>query len=120
MKDEHGNIMTEKQILKITLDLLSDICCLLYETESDASIAAAYMADSLMKYIQVIYRGDDVLLASADYSNYEKNIYDEYQKNDTKLKLVQDETLELCPHGKPVKYNLCYSCNIGRLEESKL
>lgn len=75
MKDENGNEMSDKDIIKESLDLMSDVCCLLFETNSDQAIAAAYMADSLIKYLQVIYRGDDVLSAAADYTGYENNVY---------------------------------------------
>jgi len=75
MKNENGIEMTEKEILKEALDLMSDVCCLLYETQSDKAVAAAFMADSLIKYLQVIYRDDDVLSAAADYTAYEENVY---------------------------------------------
>ncbi len=75
MIDENGNEMSEKVIIKESLDLLSEVCCLLFETESPEAIAAAYMADSLIKYLQCIYRDDDVLLASTDYAKYENDVY---------------------------------------------
>jgi len=75
MKDENGNEMTEKDILKDSLELMADVCGLLFETNSEECHAAAFMADSLIKYLQVIYRGDNVLSASADYTSYENEIY---------------------------------------------
>ncbi len=75
MKNENGIEMPEKDILQEALELMSHVCCLLFETESDKAVAAAFMADSLLKYLQVIYRDDDVLSASADYTAYEENVY---------------------------------------------
>jgi hypothetical protein len=72
MINEHGKEMTEKEILKEALNLMGEVCCLLFETESDQAKASAFMADSLIKYLQVIVRDDDVLLAAADYSAYEE------------------------------------------------
>ena len=72
MKDENGKVMTEDEKLKAALDLLSDACCILFETQHEPSHALAFMVDSALKYGQVIYRGDDVLSAAADYSAYEE------------------------------------------------
>ena len=75
MQNEHGTEMTEVEIIREAMNLLADVNCLLYETKSPEAIAAAWMADCLLKYLQVIHRGDDVLLASADYTSYESQIY---------------------------------------------
>lgn len=75
MINENGKKMTEKEILKESLDLMANVLCLLFETKSHKSVAAAFMADSLIKYLQVIYRGDDVLRASADYTAYEEEVF---------------------------------------------
>ena len=85
MKDEHGIEMDEKKILRESMDLMSDVCCLLFETESDKAHAAAFMADSLIKYLQVIHRDDNVLSASADYTAYEQEYLDK-EYLDKKLK----------------------------------
>lgn len=80
MKDEFGKEMTDKDIIKAALGEMSNVVALLYETESDAAVAAGFMADSLIKYLQVIYHGDDVLLASADYNAYEQKVYERNHK----------------------------------------
>ena len=71
MQDENGKKVTEKEKLKYALDHLSESLCLLYETETDVGHALAFMVDSAVKYGQVVYRGDNVLSASADYTRYE-------------------------------------------------
>jgi len=86
VKNEHGIEMTEKEIIKEAMNLLADVCCLLYETESPEAIAAAWMSDCLIKYLQVIHRGDNLLLASADYNEYEAGITaDTLNKNTQKF-----------------------------------
>ena len=75
MKDENGEEMPEKQILKECMDLMGNVCCLLFETDCDEAHAAAFMADTLLKYITVIYREDNILLAAADYNGYEEGVY---------------------------------------------
>lgn len=72
MKNEHGIEMTEKEIIGESLKLMADVCCLLFETETDEGHAGAYMADSLLKYLQVVHREDDVLMAACDYTAYEE------------------------------------------------
>jgi len=47
--------MTEEEILKDAIGLLSDACCLLYELESEQGIAAAYMANAVIKYADAIH-----------------------------------------------------------------
>ncbi len=73
MKDENGKILTEGEKIKEALEHLSEACCFLFETESDAANALAFMVDAALKYGQVIYRGDNVLMAAADYNAYEEN-----------------------------------------------
>lgn len=75
MNDENGNVMSEKDIIREALDLMSDVLFLLYETESDNAKAACWMADSLSKFMTVLFNNGDVLLASADYSSYENKLY---------------------------------------------
>lgn len=75
MKNENGIEMSEKDILHETLGLMADVCSLLFETQSDKAVAAAFMADSLIKYLQVIYRDHDVLRAACDYEAYEHEVY---------------------------------------------
>ncbi len=72
--DETGLEMTEKDILKEALELMSEVLGLLFETKTTAGNSAGFMADSLIKYLQVIYRDDDILLASADYTAYEEEV----------------------------------------------
>lgn len=81
MKNENGKEMTEKEIIKECLDLVSEVCCLLFETESKESHAAAFMADNLIKYLQVIYRDDRILDATCDYEKYEHRHYLKSKKN---------------------------------------
>jgi len=75
MRDETGNEMTESELLKESITLISNVCCLLWETRNPDSHAAAIMADSLLKYLQVIYREDNVLKAFVDYNTYENEVY---------------------------------------------
>ena len=75
MKDENGIEMTEDQILEEACELMSEVCCLLYETTEEASHAAAFMADSCLKYLQAIKHGYNVLSAAADYSAFEEEVY---------------------------------------------
>lgn len=75
MRDENGIEMTEDQLLEEALNLMSDVCCLLYETENETSHAAAFMADNLIKYLQVVRRGHNILSAAADYNAYEEEVY---------------------------------------------
>jgi len=90
MIDENGIEMTEQDILQAAIELMGEVLCLLYETESPQGNAAGFMADSLTKYLQVIIRGDDVLSASADYTAYEEEVYrkrqEEIKKNKEKMK----------------------------------
>ncbi len=74
MLDETGRELTEKELLKEALELMSDVCCLLFETESTQGHACAFMADSLIKYMQVVYRDDDVLRAACNYEEYENEV----------------------------------------------
>lgn len=71
MQNEHGIEMTEKDILSKALGLMADVCILLFETQSAHCVAAAFMADSLLKYI-VIHKDRDVLSAAADYQAFEE------------------------------------------------
>lgn len=75
MKDIDGSEMSEAKILEEACNLMADVCCLLYETTEDVSHAAAFMADNLLKYLQVVKRGDNVLSAAADYTTYEEEVY---------------------------------------------
>jgi hypothetical protein len=63
MKDENGKEMSEEQILEEACDLLANVCCLLFELESDAGIAAACFADSTLRYTQAILKGHDPRLS---------------------------------------------------------
>ena len=82
MIDENGIVLTEKEIIKDIMDMLSEALCPAYELESDDGYALAWMIDCALKYAQVIYRDDNVLSASADYTRYEENM-----ANMKKLKL---------------------------------
>jgi hypothetical protein len=66
--------MSEKDILKEALELMADVCSLLFETESEVGKGAAFMADALLKYINVIHKDGDVLSAAADYQAYEERL----------------------------------------------
>lgn len=75
MQDENGKEMTEEQLLDEAAQIMGDVCCFLFETESAEGHAAAFMADCLLKYLQVAKRGDNVLSAAADYTAYEQEVY---------------------------------------------
>ena len=63
------------------------VCCLLYETTEETSHAAAFMADNLIKYLQVIRRGHNILSAASDYNAYEEEVY--------QAKLARERNAEL-------------------------
>ncbi len=71
MKDENGKKLSEKKILYAALEHLSEACCLLFELESDAGIAAAFLADSTLRYAQAIYNNHDPRL-SEEFINENK------------------------------------------------
>lgn len=54
--------------------MLSDACCILFETNDEESHALAFMVDAALKYGTVISRGDNVLTAAADFSSYEEGL----------------------------------------------
>lgn len=58
-KDENGKEMTEEEMLEEACDLLSNACCLLFEIESEEGKAAAFMADSTLRYCSAILKGND-------------------------------------------------------------
>lgn len=87
MKDNLGIEITEKELIKKALCHLSDACSYLFETNSEAGNALAFMVDSSLKFGQVIYRGDDVLLASADYTKYEEGVCP--IKHDSTLRVIK-------------------------------
>lgn len=80
MKNENGIEMTEKEIMKESLDLLGNVLFLLFETETEEGKAAAFMADSLVKYLTAIYHQGNVLSAAADYTEFENNLYKRKKK----------------------------------------
>lgn len=73
--------LSEQEIIKTALDHLAESLCWVYETKSPEGHALAFMVDSAVKYGQVIMRGDDVLLASADYTEYENEISRKHQES---------------------------------------
>jgi hypothetical protein len=77
MKDENGKELSEKELIKDALGLLSEACVPLFETESIEGQALAFMVDSALKYGQVVYRDKDVLSAAADYNSFEEKLYEE-------------------------------------------
>lgn len=78
-----GKEMTDQEILKESLDMLANVVAFLYETESFEGQSCAFMCDSLIKYMQVVYRGDNLLDAASDYNAYEEECYQ--QRELTKL-----------------------------------
>ncbi len=87
MKDENGVVMTEDQLLQEASHLMVEVCCLLFETEDEKSHAAAFMADSLLKYIYTIQNDENILSSAADYSAMEEKRYQE--------KLAREGNLDL-------------------------
>jgi hypothetical protein len=77
---EKGREMTDKEIISVALEHLSEACCFLFETESSEGNALAFMVDSALKYGQVVIRDDDPLSAAADYTAYENKKYNEHKK----------------------------------------
>ncbi len=84
MRDENGNELSEQEIIKDALNHLAEGLCFAYELQSDEGRAFAFMLDSVVKYGQVIMRGDDVLLAAADYTGYEQEVSER-----NKLKVIK-------------------------------
>jgi hypothetical protein len=77
MIDVDGTEMSEEKLLQEAGHLVADACCLLFETQNEKSHAAAYMADSLLKYIYTIYKDENILSAAADYNSIEEKRYQE-------------------------------------------
>ena len=80
MYKEDGTEMTEMDLLCDARALMADVISLLYETESAAGNSAAWMADSLLKYLQVVICEDDLLSASIDYQAYEERKFREHEE----------------------------------------
>lgn len=59
MKDENGNTVPEKEILKEALDHLAEANFFLYDLESAEGIAMACMLNGVIHYGESIYRGLD-------------------------------------------------------------
>lgn len=78
MMDENGIKLSDKEIIDCALAHLAEACAFLFETESNEGNVLAFMADSLIKCATVVSRGDDVLLAAADYNKYECKVYSEF------------------------------------------
>ncbi len=88
MQDEDGNIVSEKEILKVAMDHLSEACSFLFELESLEGECLGFMADSVLKLAQVLYLDDSPLSASTDFQRWEEKKYQEYLKK-RKLKLIR-------------------------------
>jgi len=67
--------LSEKKLLQEALFCLSDALTALYETKTKEGQSLCFMVDSCLKYGTVIFRGDNILDASADYSAYEEKQY---------------------------------------------
>lgn len=80
MKDENGNEVSEKDIIKEILNLLSEACANAFELKSDNGQSLAFMVDSVLKYGQVIYNGDSPIDATCDYTSYENEVYQRRMK----------------------------------------
>ncbi len=76
--------MSEKKLLTEALFCLSDALTSLYETKTKEGQSLCFMVDSCLKYGTVIFRGDDILEASADYSGYEERRYFKDKKKKVK------------------------------------
>lgn len=59
MKNENGQTMTDKEILREACDLLASACELLFELDSDEGKASAFITDTALRYCSAIYKGDD-------------------------------------------------------------
>ena len=90
MKDENGKDLTDKEVLKYALDDLGNACCSLYELEDEMYHSLAFMVDSCLKLGTVLINGDNILSASADYTNYEHERYQKFLEEKKKhLKVVK-------------------------------
>ena len=86
MKDENGNDVTDKELMKEALNHLANAICLLFEAESKELKQFCFVVDSALKLGQVIYRDDDPLDAACDYAEYENKVY---LRNKKHLELVK-------------------------------
>lgn len=82
--DENNEKVSEKVLIKESLECLAEACSLLFETDSNEGHALAFMVDNCIKYGQVIYRDHDILDAAYDYAEYENKYYKEMK--DKKIK----------------------------------
>lgn len=64
---ETGKLVSREEILKESLDMLSNVCCFLYELEDKEGIAFAFMADTALRYGQAIYYEKDPRRSEEDY-----------------------------------------------------
>lgn len=71
----------DKRIINKTLSLLSESYWMLLESKDNRVICLAYMIDSALKYAAIIYNDEDVLLAAADYPDFENKMYSKCRKN---------------------------------------
>jgi hypothetical protein len=90
MIDENGTVLTEKEIIKDIMEILTEALCPAYELKSDNGHALAWMIDCALQYAKVIYRDFDVLSASADYTRYEENMAD-IKKLDANLRVIKND-----------------------------
>lgn len=80
MKNELGIELTEKEILHEAGSRLASACELLFELETDEGKAAAFLADTALRYVSAVRKGDDP-------RHSEEFLYQMSQK--TKLKVVK-------------------------------
>jgi hypothetical protein len=89
--------MNERQLLKHALDHIAEAISALYETTTTEYQAFCFVVDSALKLGTVLYHGDSILDASANWESYEKELYDRFQK---KLKAKKKAHAKI---GKKVK-----------------
>jgi hypothetical protein len=79
--------LSEKELIKESLFLLSEALCSLYETKSKTAQSLCFMVDSCLKYGTVIFRNSNILDAATNYEEYEDKFHAEYIKKYAKKKV---------------------------------
>lgn len=90
MFDENGKVMSEKEILKASLDHIAEAAGFLFECESIELKSLAFHVDSILKLGTVLVNDDCPLDAACDYTKYENEKYQEFlEKKKSHLKVIK-------------------------------
>ena len=93
--DEKGRDLTDKELMHIAGQHLSEACAFLFECESDAGRIMAVQADLMLKLIHILKYDEDLLIAATSYDQFESEKYAEFlKKRNIKLKTVDGEEVK--------------------------